>query len=42
MQGAERGRHGCASLTNFSRLPADLPRGWEEGFTEEGASFFIE
>lgn len=36
------GRHGRASLTDFSRLPADLPRGWEEGFTEEGASFFIE
>ncbi|KAK2535716.1 hypothetical protein Q9233_003442 [Columba guinea] len=21
---------------------ADLPRGWEEGFSEEGASYFIE
>lgn len=40
--GGYGGRHGCASLTNFSCLPADLPRGWEEGFTEEGASFFIE
>lgn len=27
---------------NFSRVSADLPRGWEEGFTEEGASYFIE
>lgn len=36
------GFHGRASLTDFSRLHADLPRGWEEGFTEEGASFFIE
>uniref|UniRef100_A0A8C2FK41 Pleckstrin homology domain containing, family A member 7b n=1 Tax=Cyprinus carpio TaxID=7962 RepID=A0A8C2FK41_CYPCA len=26
--------------TNIS-LPLDLPRGWEEGFTEEGASYFI-
>ncbi|KAM7329205.1 hypothetical protein ACRRTK_010818 [Alexandromys fortis] len=23
-------------------IRSDLPRGWEEGFTEEGASFFIE
>ncbi|EDM17740.1 rCG64429, partial [Rattus norvegicus] len=22
-------------------IRSDLPRGWEEGFTEEGASFFI-
>ncbi|VFV28334.1 pleckstrin homology [Lynx pardinus] len=23
-------------------IRSDLPRGWEEGFTEEGASYFIE
>lgn len=28
-------------LPDFSRVSADLPRGWEEGFTEEGASYFI-
>uniref|UniRef100_A0ACB8G474 Pleckstrin y domain-containing A member 7 n=2 Tax=Bifurcata TaxID=1329961 RepID=A0ACB8G474_9SAUR len=23
-------------------IRSDLPRGWEEGFSEEGASYFIE
>uniref|UniRef100_A0A8D2NI97 Pleckstrin homology domain containing A7 n=1 Tax=Zonotrichia albicollis TaxID=44394 RepID=A0A8D2NI97_ZONAL len=32
------------SLSLFPRPPclADLPRGWEEGFSEEGASYFID
>lgn len=31
----------CCSVVVQCVLLIDLPRGWEEGFTEEGASYFI-
>lgn len=41
--GAPEGRApGRPNFDDFSRVSTDLPRGWEEGFTEEGASYFIE